>query len=827
MAAQKKAIRFLACLICMLLISINMLAGPAYGASFSNVTVSNKNGKDGLADYPDGSVHYILPRDRLRLVRHEAGVTNQIGHVNVQNADVTFQKKVNGSWTDSNNTPFDLFTTTEEYNGGNSLFESDIWFAEGIGGTWGSGGKTYSDYRIRIVFPDAAMKYDGTYHDVTMTVSNIFLRANDGSTVDGFAFITQDSSGYLHFSSSRMSLDDPDVGVAFDVNISVSGAAAHEAVFLAFRDLDQEGFDGMYNANFPNGCVEGIQIKSGLFPSSQPHLSKDTILRVEDGSRPAFYATGPTDADDQYKAGMSYLGTANDTTFRWGGHTCGTGFGMPTDVFPNVLCDTQVQIELASSSVSGTKTYGSYFRADSKRYMKIMPIQYWYNYTYSSLMGRMSLTSPADDWIFSKPSLGYWPVGSTNITQDTTFYISIDRNRYTYSFYPNPPAGKSAADVSGMPANKTVVATKDPSGKSDATVSSPALAGYKFKGWNTDPAGSGSGYPGAETMKFNKSFYATWEPATYKVHFNANGSSNPNHETGEFTQNTTTGTMADQTLQFDTPANLNANTYARAGYTFAGWNTKPDGTGTSYSNGQSVTNLIAYGQTEITLYAQWAKQLGMETITVVSEETGNRVSSVSMKLQKNVNGTWVDVTTGTTNSSGQITVNNLHWFNYRWVMTGVPAGYVKSADTAFTINYNQLSATNQVILYMKHVTIILDSQVSDIIKGEQAPAFLYHISGTDVAGVAHEYDILVQTNTSSKFGSSRASGLFAGTYIITQTPVSRYNAETAVNISNGTANGINASVNVKDYDSAEIRFPYTVKEYGWYYGVNSRINRVV
>ncbi len=66
-----------------------------------------------------------------------------------------------------------------------------------------------------------------------------------------------------------------------------------------------------------------------------------------------------------------------------------------------------------------------------------------------------------------------------------------------------------------------------------------------------------------------------------------------------------TGTMAAQTIPAGTPTNLNANTFtAPSGYEFDGWNTAQDGTGTSYTDGQSVTDLTTGGG-NITLYAQW------------------------------------------------------------------------------------------------------------------------------------------------------------------------------------------------------------------------------
>lgn len=300
----------------------------------------------------------------------------------------------------------------------------------------------------------------------------------------------------------------------------------------------------------------------------------------------------------------------------------------------------------------------------------------------------------------------------------------------------------------------------------------------------------------------------------YIVHYDKNGSVNPDHQTGEFVNNTVTGSMADSVFDFDTEYNLITNAYKREGYEFVGWNTKSDGSGVDYEDGEVVTNLVPYNDAEITLYAQWRKKLGTETITVISEETGNPVSNVEMKLQKKVNGVWKDVMSGTTGSGGKIKVDDLHWFDYRWVVVNVPDGYVKFADVAFTITYNKLSVTNQVILYMKRVEIVLDSQVSEVISGESAPCFLYQIAGVDAAGVSHSYNLMVSTNGSSKFGTNRLTDLFAGTYQVTQVPVSRYVAENARSVSNSTPNGVNASVDVLRNMKAEVLFPYSLHQYG-------------
>ena len=47
------------------------------------------------------------------------------------------------------------------------------------------------------------------------------------------------------------------------------------------------------------------------------------------------------------------------------------------------------------------------------------------------------------------------------------------------------------------------------------------------------------------------------------------------------------------------------NTFTKTGYTFTGWNTKADGTGTHYDEGQTVSNLLSEQGAQVTLYAQW------------------------------------------------------------------------------------------------------------------------------------------------------------------------------------------------------------------------------
>ena len=119
--------------------------------------------------------------------------------------------------------------------------------------------------------------------------------------------------------------------------------------------------------------------------------------------------------------------------------------------------------------------------------------------------------------------------------------------------------------------------------------------GYTFAGWATSAKGSvvyGDQQPVknlSAAKNGNITLYAQWTPNTYTVQFNANG--------GE-------GSMDNQEFIYDETKNLSKNIFSKEGCIFTGWNTAADRSGTSYTDQQSVSNLVTEGT--ITLYAQWS-----------------------------------------------------------------------------------------------------------------------------------------------------------------------------------------------------------------------------
>lgn len=138
----------------------------------------------------------------------------------------------------------------------------------------------------------------------------------------------------------------------------------------------------------------------------------------------------------------------------------------------------------------------------------------------------------------------------------------------------------------------------------------PTRKGYTFTGWNTKKDGTGMPYTASQHTFFqmawekeigdkdgNLTVYAQWKEHSYNIKYNAN-------DTG--TSTVSTGTTASDTgIMYGKEVAIKKNGFTKVGYTFTGWNTKADGTGTKYTEGQKVKGLTAEDNGTVTLYAQW------------------------------------------------------------------------------------------------------------------------------------------------------------------------------------------------------------------------------
>lgn len=124
-----------------------------------------------------------------------------------------------------------------------------------------------------------------------------------------------------------------------------------------------------------------------------------------------------------------------------------------------------------------------------------------------------------------------------------------------------------------------------------------ARDGYTFAGWSKDV----SHVTGDMTVQ------AQYRPVRYTVDYDANGG---------------TGSMPASTLTYDRPQALPAIGFTKAGYSFAGWNTRKDGSGKTFTDKQIVSNLLTHENAAGTLYAQWTPTPPVITVVFHSNDGG-------------------------------------------------------------------------------------------------------------------------------------------------------------------------------------------------------------
>jgi len=109
-----------------------------------------------------------------------------------------------------------------------------------------------------------------------------------------------------------------------------------------------------------------------------------------------------------------------------------------------------------------------------------------------------------------------------------------------------------------------------------------------FSSWNTKADGSGTSYTDRDVVSLteNITLYAQWKPG-YTITFDANG--------GE-------GIMKQQVFDYGVSQAINKNLFTRHAFLFDGWNVKADGSGQSYTDGETI-----FIDNHLILYAQWKR----------------------------------------------------------------------------------------------------------------------------------------------------------------------------------------------------------------------------
>lgn len=225
----------------------------------------------------------------------------------------------------------------------------------------------------------------------------------------------------------------------------------------------------------------------------------------------------------------------------------------------------------------------------------------------------------------------------------------------------------------------------------------PTRSGYQFNGWYTATSGGTRIYDTTSvSLSGNQTLYAQWIAYTYTVTFNDNGGTGgPGTQTKThgtaLTLSSTKPTRADSTLEtYTVTFDGNGGTASKASqtvpkkrtYTFKNWNTKADGSGTSYSAGGSYTSNSA-----ITLYAQWNYSDSTEAVTAATATRGNGTSTRKVTFDATTNGG--TCSTASLNSTASITYSMNGWFAAKSGGSVVVAAGGSYTPTASTTLYAQ------------------------------------------------------------------------------------------------------------------------------------------
>lgn len=207
---------------------------------------------------------------------------------------------------------------------------------------------------------------------------------------------------------------------------------------------------------------------------------------------------------------------------------------------------------------------------------------------------------------------GYWRVHVYYDVYGYDTYYAFVINVYRYALKKDTSGYDARTDTTSATAEGTLYGTP--------TWNHASSAGQERWLWGTTinvsrgttarniTVGGANTHPGSHTMSGSSSAYTTYTiPAlvSYPVSYNANGGTNA---------------PDNQIKYFNTALTLTSKEPTRKGYTFTGWNTAADGSGTPYSGGSSYTDNAA-----LALYAQWT----VNTYTVVYNSNGATSGSMS------------------------------------------------------------------------------------------------------------------------------------------------------------------------------------------------------
>ena len=322
-----------------------------------------------------------------------------------------------------------------------------------------------------------------------------------------------------------------------------------------------------------------------------------------------------------------------------------------------------------------------------------------YTNTTATFYIRLDGTIPAEPGSF-KPAFYTSGTPITNTIKDQHWIVDTDGTKKVTT-----TGSKNGGDKNYLENNVTSALTSVPTNsqlKSDINNSSNSL------GFNVNINASGELYVVSSTnsnYSANDLLYVHWYVQKLQdggSNWHVDGSlrvkskvsitydGNPNSEVDGVPVSYQTNPGTEINIGSSGSSNGTVPTTTRTGYVFEGWNTEPDGSGTTYQNNDKFTL-----NEDTTLYAMWSKGYN-RLIVNKKDESNNVLAGATFKLEEKTDGSWIEVNTGVTSDAGTYTYNNVRSTSiYRLTETYAPNGYETRNSFCFKVD---VDPTDQSIL---------------------------------------------------------------------------------------------------------------------------------
>lgn len=323
------------------------------------------------------------------------------------------------------------------------------------------------------------------------------------------------------------------------------------------------------------------------------------------------------------------------------------------------------------------------------------------------------------------------------------------------------------------------------------TVTPPSRTGYTFEGYYTAQNGSGTQYydgTGANVKSWDESndttLYAKWTANSYTITFDTTD--------GTGGSNTVTATYDKLLPNISLPQWTGTSTNPT--YGFAGYNTKRDGTGTTYYN-ESGTPVEIWKETQdVTLYAQWK----ITKITLDASKI-NSATDLRNELAK-YSGCEITV-----NLSGKnLSVNYDDFTKYREFFTVKDGNKVKITGGAIKMEGKFSSKANFSLFYVNGADSSLTLSGCTL----SAPGVNFGDAGMTAVKVSSGSVNLINTTISDIDSNGSGAGVFVSNGSVTmnggaiQNNKARYGA--AVYLSGGTFTMENGDIRDNECENGSV-----------------------